>query len=181
MPRQHKPGADGLGLRTHLVALAAAALLPALAVGAIAVGAAVQASRQAFEDRLASTASALASAVDTEITASVLALSTLATAYSLDDEEEDLSAFYAQAKRTAAMLGAPVFLVAPDGGVVLNTAEAFGTRTAPVQPQTAALVRQVLENARPAIGDLIRSRRTEEDVAPVLVPVWTSGRVALAR
>ena len=64
-------------MRTHLIALVAAALLPALAVGAIAVGAAVDTSRQAFEDRLAGTATALASAVDTDIAASILALSTL--------------------------------------------------------------------------------------------------------
>jgi PAS domain S-box-containing protein len=166
-------------LRTHLIALAAAALLPALAVGAIAVGAAVDTSRQAFEDRLAGTAGALASAVDTEITASVLALSTLATAYGLDDEA-DLSAFRAQAKRTAAMLGTRIFLVAPDASVVLNTAEEPGAPSAPVQPQTAALVRQVLEGARPAVGDLIRSRRTGDAVAPVLVPVWKGGEVAYA-
>src|SRR4029453_11929271 len=73
------------GLRTHLIALVAAALLPAFAVGAIAVAAAVESSRQSFERRLESTAQALASAVDTEIAGSLLALSTLATARSLDD------------------------------------------------------------------------------------------------
>ena len=167
-------------MRTHLVALVAAALLPALAVGAIAVGAAVDASRQAFEDRLAGTAAALASAVDTEIAASVLALSTLATAHSLVDDEGDLAVFHAQAKRTAAMLGARIFLLAPDAGVAFNTEEGFGAPSQPVQPQTAAMARRVLESGRPAVGDLIRSRRTGEAVAPVLVPVRKGSEVAYA-
>ena len=64
----------------HLVALVAAALLPAFAVGALAVATAVDTYRDSFERRLESTAQALASAVDTEIAGSLLALSTLATA-----------------------------------------------------------------------------------------------------
>ena len=96
------------GLRTHLVALVAAALLPAFAVGAIAVAAAVDNYRRAFEHRLESTARALASAVDTEIAGSLLALSTLATARTLDDPA-DLAAFHERARRAAAILGTRTF------------------------------------------------------------------------
>ena len=77
-------GAKGLGLRAHIVALVASALLPAFAVGAIAVGAAVDSYRQAFEDRLAGTAAALASAVGSEVDTVTTALSMLATARGLD-------------------------------------------------------------------------------------------------
>ena len=179
MPKPPTPTAKGRGLRTHLIALVAAALLPALAVGAIAVGAAVGNSRQAFEDRLASTATALASAIDAQIAATELTLSTLAMAYSLDDDA-DLSAFYVQARRTAAMLGTRVFLVTPDGSAVLNTDEPVGGPALAVQARTAALVRRVFEDARPAVGDLARSRRTEEAVAPVFVPVARGGEVVYA-
>ena len=53
------------GLRAHIVALVGAALLPAFAVGGIAVWAAVGSYREAFDDRLEGTAKALASAVAT--------------------------------------------------------------------------------------------------------------------
>lgn len=180
MPKPPTPAAKGRGLRTHLIALVAAALLPALAVGAIAVGAAVGTSRQAFEDRLASTATALASAVDTEIAASILALSTLATASGLDDDGADLSVFHARAKRTADMLGSRVFLVSRDAAMVLHTGEAFGTASLPLQAQTAAEVGQVFKNARPAVGNLIHSQRAGRAVASVFVPVWRGGEVAYA-
>ena len=72
------------GLRAHIIALVAASLLPAFAVGAIAVWAAVGSYRQAFDDRLEGTAKALASAVESEIASHTLALATLATARSLD-------------------------------------------------------------------------------------------------
>ncbi|MFC7538240.1 hypothetical protein ACFQU2_00645 [Siccirubricoccus deserti] len=79
------PTAKLYGLRLHVVALVAAALLPAFAVGAISVRAALGSYRQAFDDRLEGTARALASAVNTEIGSYILALSTLATARSLDE------------------------------------------------------------------------------------------------
>lgn len=126
MPKPQTPAAKSRGLRTHLVALVAAALLPAFAVGAIAVAAAVETYRQAFEDRLESTATALASAVDTELASSILALSTLATARTLDDAA-DLHAFHARARRAAAILGTRVFLIAPNGTIALHTDEPFGT------------------------------------------------------
>src|SRR3954464_9662078 len=81
------------GLRAHIVALVAASLLPAFAVGAIAVWAAVGSYRQAFDDRLEGTAKALASAVEAEITSHTLALATLATARDLD-RGGDLASFH---------------------------------------------------------------------------------------
>src|SRR3954447_10313584 len=101
------------GLRSHIVALVAAALLPAFAVGAIAVWAAVGSYRQSFDDRLEGTAKALASAVETEIASNVLALSTLATARELDPDG-DLISFHQRARQVAAMLGTRIFLLAPD-------------------------------------------------------------------
>src|SRR3954451_20008827 len=88
------------GLRAHIVALVAASLLPAFAVGGIAVWAAVGSYRQAFDDRLEGTAKALASAVETEIASHGLALATLATARSLD-RESDLVSFHERARQVA--------------------------------------------------------------------------------
>src|SRR3954471_5880069 len=91
------------GLRAHIIALVAASLLPAFAVGAIAVWAAVGSYRQAFDDRLEGTAKALASAVETEIASHTLALATLATARGLD-RGGDLVSFHERARQVAGML-----------------------------------------------------------------------------
>src|SRR5690349_21172120 len=107
------------GLRAHIVALVAASLLPAFAVGGIAVWAAVGSYRQAFDDRLDSTAKALASAVETEIASHTLALSTLATARDLD-RGGDLASFHERGRQVAAMLGTRLFLMAPDGSLLLH-------------------------------------------------------------
>src|SRR4051794_36912020 len=97
-------GATMRGLQAHIVALVAAALLPAFAVGAISVWAAVGSYREAFDDRLQATAKALASAVETEVASHFLALSTLATARDLDPGG-DLGSFHERARQVATMLG----------------------------------------------------------------------------
>ncbi len=167
-------------MRTHLIALAAAALLPALAVGAIAVGAAVDTSRQAFEDRLEGTAKALASAVSTEIDSYVVALSTLATARSLDGGG-DLASFHERAQRTAAILGTRVFLVAPDNALLVHTTFPLGTDFREQRlRQSLGVTKQVFETGRPAVGNLIRGQVTGRAIAPVYVPVVRDGKVVYA-
>src|SRR3954466_16039747 len=108
------------GLRAHIIALVAAALLPAFAVGAIAVWAAVGTYRQAFDDRLESTAKALASAVEAEIASHPPPLSTLATARDLDPGG-DLASFHERARQVAALLSTRIFLLAPDRSLLLQT------------------------------------------------------------
>jgi hypothetical protein len=155
------PAGAGLGgLRAHLVALVAAALLPAFAFGAIAVRAAVGSYRQAFEDRLEGTARALASAVETEVAAHVLALSTLATARSLDPDG-DLAAFHPRARQVAAMLGTRIVLAAPDLSLLAHTHFPAGAAP-PHLPQegSAEVARRVFETDRPAVGGLLRGQVT---------------------
>src|SRR3954451_13856933 len=91
------------GLRAHIVALVAASLLPAFAVGAIAVWAAVGSYRQAFDDRIKSTAKGRPTAVESEIASHTLALATLATARDLD-RGGDLASFLERMRQVAAML-----------------------------------------------------------------------------
>src|SRR4051812_25968295 len=168
------------GLRAHIVSLVAAALLPAFAVGAIAVWAAVGSYRQAFDDRLEGTAKALASAVETEVASHVLALSTLATARGLD-QGGDLASFHERARQVAAMLGTRIFLVAPDLSLLLHTHFPEGS-VIPQQPQqeSADVVRHVLDTGLPAVGNLLSGQVTGQWVAPVYVPVVREGRVTYA-
>src|SRR3954468_19652540 len=137
------------GLRIHIVALVAAFLLPAFAVGAIAVWAAVGSYRQAFDDRLEGTAKALASAVETEIASHTLALATLATARGLD-RGGDLASFHERARQVAAMLGTRIFLLGPDRSLLLQT-HLPADAVLPDRPRTESddLVRQVFDAAHP--------------------------------
>ena len=168
------------GLRAHLIALVAAALLPAFAVGGIAVWDAIGSYRQAFDDRLEATAKALASAVESEVASHVLALSTLATAHGLD-QGGDLASFHQRARQVAAMLGTRIFLIAPDLSLLLHThfpeGVAFPGRQ---QRESADVVRRVFNNGLPAVGDLLSGQVTGQWVAPVYVPVVREGRVTYA-
>ncbi|TDH58084.1 PAS domain S-box protein [Dankookia rubra] len=165
------------GLRAHIVALVAASLLPAFAVGGIAVWAAVGSYRQAFDDRLEGTAKALASAVETEIASHTLALFTLATARDLD-RGGDLASFHERARQVAAMFSTRIFLVAPGGSLLLHTyfpADAeFADRQ---QRESIDMARQVVETGLPAIGNLLSGQVTGRWVAPVYVPVIRDGQV----
>lgn len=168
------------GLRTHVVALVAAALLPAFAVGGIAVSAAVGSYRQSFDDRLEGTAKALASAVETEVASHVLALSTLATARSLD-QGDDLTSFHEQARQVAAMLGTRIFLVAPDLNLLLHTHFPAGVAIPDGQQRASAdVARQVFATGLPAIGNLLNGQVSGQWVAPVYVPVVRQGQTTYA-
>ena len=169
----------GRGLRAHIVALVASALLPAFAVGGIAVAAAVSSYRQAFEDRLEGTAGALASAVNTEIGSYVVALSTLATARGLDPGG-DLLSFHQRAQQVAAMLGTRIFVVAPDLSLLLHTHFPAGA-TFPEEPRRGSVdvARQVFKTGQPAVGNLLQGRVTGRTVAPIYVPVIRDGQVSM--
>ncbi|MBL6081248.1 PAS domain S-box protein [Belnapia sp. T18] len=169
-------------LRTHLGALVVSALLPAFAVGAIAVSAAVDSYRRSFEDRLQNTAAALASAVGSEIeiyTASLLALS---TSTNLDSDTLDLGAFHERAGWVAAGLASRLFLIKPDGTMPLHTDFPFGTDMQAKRPvrQTSDIARQVFETRRPVVGDAILGQMTDRLLTPVYVPVMRSGQVTYA-
>ncbi|MBC4019013.1 sensor histidine kinase [Siccirubricoccus deserti] len=167
-------------LRTHIVALVASALLPAFAVGAIAVTAAVGSYRQAFDDRLEGTARALASTVKAEIDSYVLALTTLATAHNLD-EDGNLSSFHQRAQQIAARLGTRIFVVAPDLSLLLHTSFSAGTVLPEGQRRESVNVaQQVFDTGRPAVGNLLRGQVTGRHVTAIYVPVIRDGRVVLA-
>lgn len=168
------------GLRAHVVALVAATLLPAFAVGSIAVWAAIGSYRQAFDERLEGTAKALASAIETEIASHVLALSTLATAPSLD-QGGDLVSFHVQAGQVAAMLGTRAYLVAPDHSLRLHTHFPVGAEV-PNRPQgePVDVVSRVFNTGLPSVGNLLSGQVTGRWLAPVYVPVVRDGQVIYA-
>jgi PAS domain-containing protein len=164
-----------LGLRGHLVALVASALLPALAVGGAAVWTAADSYRAAFEDSLHDTTRALALAVNAEIDTSRAAVATLAGSASLDAAQPDLATFRREAERAAATLGTTIALVDPTSlRQVLNTSLPAGSD---VGRGARSEFRTVAETRRPVVTNLAIGHVAGRPVASVAVPVKRGGAV----
>jgi two-component sensor histidine kinase len=158
-----------------LVALVAAALLPALAVGAAAVWNAVDGHRAAYEARLHDTARAFALAVAAEIDTFRSAMAALAGSAELDLPEPDSVAFEREARRAAAALKTTVALVDPISlRQVVNTSLPDGE--VPRSP-AREVFRTVAETSRPMVTDLAVGHMAGRPVASVAVPVERNGRI----
>ncbi|TDH63973.1 hypothetical protein E2C06_03875 [Dankookia rubra] len=155
------------------------ALLPTLTVSAVAVGLALSAYHQAFEDRLTSAARAAASAVDRVLEGHLNSLETLATNPLLDLNEDGefagLAGFYQRMIRASAILGTPVTLIGRNGHYILHTDRPFAG------PLPAAHMRdaidRVIQTGQPVVGHLSQEPLGQALVVPVLVPVQRSGQV----
>ena len=184
MPNRPSPAVPSRALRTHLIALVAASLLPTFAVGAIAVGAAVRNYLATFDDRMEGTARALASAVDAEIGAHAVALSALAVSPGLDGTA-GFARFHERAKPVADAFGSRVFVAVPaaaahpdhDGAEpVVDLVFADGERRS--APGAAPL--EASETGRPVIGNITPTRRGDRLVVPVFVPIHRPESPAIA-
>jgi CHASE1-domain containing sensor protein len=105
-------------IRTHLVILGLAVLIPMTVFAIIAVVALDRQQRAGVERGAVETARALSHAVDRELSGMLATLHTLATARSL--ERDDLAAFHADARRVLASRPEwnTILLIAPTGQLV---------------------------------------------------------------
>lgn len=162
------------GLRTHLLALVLAVLVPALAVGAAAAWQAATGHQRAFEARLQDTARALALALDARIGADLAVLTALAAALALD-VDADQAAREGLLRRAAASLGADLAFMDLTGRLLNDTgALAGGAIPASVFGGPA---KRVVETGQPMISDLVASTVTGRPVVSPIVPVLREGRV----
>ncbi|MDO9712174.1 ATP-binding protein [Paracraurococcus lichenis] len=174
------PPAFAWRLRTLLLGLAAALLLPTLLLAGAAIWQAASGQRQAAENRLRDTAQGLALALDREVAGVVAALTAYATspAFTAAGGGPDLAVLDAQARRIAASLGANIFLGRPDGSRLLTTRQPPG---APLPPlNSTALVERVFATGRPAVGDLVTGSVSGAPSVSIGVPVrGADGAVAM--
>ncbi|HYF08580.1 MAG TPA: hypothetical protein VD970_13225, partial [Acetobacteraceae bacterium] len=168
-------------LRTYLIALSLAVLVPALAIGTWAVSHAIGSYRAAYEARLRDTARALASAVQSEIEVVQAALIALAASPLLDEgaTAEELSTFHARARDVADVFGAWIVLrgPAPAFEAELHTRVPFGTPVAagPTLPPEHAPLPRVFATGQTAVGGIAQGRVAERPVGFVFVPVVREG------
>ena len=178
-------GAAGFGLRHLLLALVVAVLVPPLAAGAVVTWQAVEAYRAASEERLQSTARALALAAEGEIARIRPALSPFAGSALIGPEASpvQLAEFHRLATRQAEAFGTWVWLsgTAPDLlPVALSTRVPFGAPLPPLDPQRSTTYSTMLEVAhtgRPAVSPVYHSALLDRPMAATAVPVVRDGRV----
>jgi PAS domain S-box-containing protein len=160
-----------LKVRSYLVVLVLAALIPVVTFGAVAIVRLARLERAASEQAMREMARALALAVDRELAGTRSTLLFLATSPHL--RSGDLVAFHRQAIDAVTLRGSGIVLSTPSGRELVNTSYA------PNRPQGEELpaLRQVAETGRPLISDLLLGAVSSRPMVAVSVPVFEGHRV----
>jgi len=162
-------------LRSHLIILVVAALLPALIFAGVMIVVFGRQQQRFLENGLLDTARALSLAVDRELTAWSHTLETLATSEHLDSG--DLRKFYSQAQRVldTRQDWDTIVLVELPKRQVLNLKRPFGIPLPDVQ--NSAQLTRVVETRRPVVSDLFSGQVLGKPLVGIAVPVIRAGKV----
>jgi PAS domain S-box-containing protein len=162
-------------LRSHLVVLVLALLVPMAVFATITIVAFGLQQRAAVQQGTVETARALMNAVDHNLASSIATIAALSTLRSLD--RPDLREFYADAQR--ALASQPqwltIVLFEPDGQQVLNLLRPLGSKLPAVAERRSFDL--VLTTRVPAVGDIVKGPVSDEYVFAVRTPVLRSGAV----
>ena len=182
-----------VSVRTHLVVLVLAPLLPLLFFAALMFWRDVQLRRDAVQRGMRDTARALSLAVDREIGSILAVAQTLAASPHLNSQDfkgfYDLSAGAAENSKSAA-----IALFDHNGQMIINTTEKFGVSLPhPLRnnressgskreklPQGNQAIKTVLETGQPIFSDLFMGLVSKLNLLSVTVPVVRDGKVAYA-
>ena len=158
-------------LRSHLIILVSAALLPVLIFAGVMLVQFSSQQRSAVEEGLVHTARALSLAVDREIEATIRVLQALATSEHL--ETGDLKQFYDQARRALKTQQGWDTIALFDSGErqLLNLLRPFGSPMPSPPPVLALGIKDAIELKRPIISNLFVGRVSGELRIAVTVPL----------
>lgn len=160
-------------LRSCLLWLVLACVLPATFGAALLIAAAYRDGQAALYDRALRASGAMVQAVDDELRHATAALQILATSPSL--AQGDLPAFHAQARQMLPLVGAHhVVLALPGGRQVLDTRVDFG---GPLPASGApAFEERAIASGHPQVSDLSPGRVVPAPLIVVAMPVqWDEG------
>jgi signal transduction histidine kinase/ActR/RegA family two-component response regulator len=161
-------------LRSHLVTLVLAVLVPMLVFAVIVVGLFGRQQRAGVEQGAVETARALMNAVDESLNTSVKTLEALAVSRALDGGGS-LAELHGEARRI--LRSRPewlaISLFSPDGRQLLHTGRGPG-EPLPASAEPGSLA-AVVASRRPVIGDVARSAVSGRALVRVRVPVMRSG------
>jgi signal transduction histidine kinase len=160
-------------LRSHLIALVLAALVPVLGFAALVIRDNTRLQLAVTERGMRETAHAVASTVDKELEAAITALKALAESEQLD--AADLRPFYALSQRVVRTQGwRSILLFTADGRGLMHTA--LPLEAPPVQTARNDVLAQARDTRRPTVSNLFDGVRHQRIVA-VYVPVVRAGAV----
>jgi two-component system, sensor histidine kinase len=179
-------------LRSHLLLLVLAVLMPVVAFGVFIVYRDIGEQRQIRDQGMRDTARALSLAMDGEVKAALAVLQTLSGSALLD--ARDFKGFHALSRAAVeGRQGAWIVLFDSSGQQIANTSRPFGSPlpnpllgTRPVAADAgylgmplggAAPVRAVLETGRPIVSDLFVALDSRKPTIGVGVPVARGGAV----
>jgi signal transduction histidine kinase len=162
-------------LRSHLIALVLASLLPAILFAGVIIYSSYRQQRATIEAGMVDTARALSLAVDRELQASIRTLQALAN---LEDfTSGQFGRFYRFAQD--AIKGIPgsqsMALMDPSGHQILNLRVPFGTKLPPAAAPD--LIKKIIVSKQPAVSNLFQSPMTDTPLIVVGVPVVRHGQV----
>jgi PAS domain S-box-containing protein len=163
-------------IRSRLITLVFASLLPVLVFAAVMLVLVERQQRTLLERSYRETARALTVAVDRELMSSVFALEALATSHHLDGG--DLRSFYDQAQRmVGALRGWRTITLYDDSGQLqlLDLLRPYGIPL-PIAAEVPA-IRRVLDTNAAAISDLFGGPVSSKALVAVAVPVIRGGRL----
>ena len=160
-------------LRSHLIALVCAALVPVLGFAVFVSRENARLQLSVTERGMRETARAVARTVDKELDTAISTLQALGEAEPLD--AGSLASFYELCRRVVRSQGwTSIVLFEPDGRALMHTSVPLGT---PLPATTnAAAFKEVVEASRPTVSNLFDGARHRQIVA-VYVPVTRDGHL----
>ena len=164
-------------LRSHLVVLVLASVLPIVIITAVMGVVFWRQQSAVYDERHLERVRALALALDRELDGHARALLVLAQSLAL--QRADFETFYAQAERVKAQhpAWATVILAEANGAQILNLRRPLGTRLPRVNMDDQ-LLSSVVASGRPAVSPLTRGAVSGQPVTNIVVPVHRFGRVS---
>jgi signal transduction histidine kinase len=163
-----------LSIRTRLMMLTLATVLPLVAVGGFAVIRTVDDQTAQVEQGIGRTVDGLLGDIDRQIIAIEAELQVLAVSPSL--QSEDLYPFYQQMYAALPLQGTVIVLLDTKGQQLLSTTRPFG---APLPRATnTEMHERVVATGKPQVSDLIMGAVLQRPVVAVGVPVFHDGNVA---
>jgi signal transduction histidine kinase len=162
-------------LRSHLIALVVASLLPVLLFAGAMIYISYRQQRADVERGVIDTARALSLAVDRELEASIRTLEAIATSEYLTSG--DFRKFYAFAQDALRSIPGweSMALMDPAGRQILNLRSPFGTKLPPAA--VPGVIRQVLATKAAAVSDLFLGTIVGTPLVVIAVPVIREGQV----
>ena len=163
-------------LRTHLIVLTLATVVPAVLLAVALVVYHTRLERASLERGMRDTARALALALDRDIDDVKTGVETLSASRSLDGPV-DLARFYDEAATAARAFGGWAVLSDPSGRQVLNTSRPLGSALPIPTMAGLEMMRSVAEGRKTVVSSLLVGTVGRQPVVVVSAPVIRDGQV----